>query len=477
MERLRVFAHQTVMFSHRWPLPFPPRALLFAVVVAVGATGARAQTGAPGALAEELLPGLAPILRRAVERSPDAIKRGLELEQAEARTYVSRGAMLPNLAVNGRYGVNQASTTSGTNQITNNSSGFYYDVGLNQPLYHWGALRAQADIDQIAVKIAAREYADAARLLVGQVRARYLELVTKKSALRRDQFQFELATKTLAALEDQLAAGRVTAAEVAAVRVGLQMARLGLDQKLADLAYSKRALQRLAGLEDLPDDAIPAQLPTPAPAADRGEGMLRAFLGGGATETDRGRVFTLGIARAELDFRIAKTGLYPKFFLNLSHNVSNSTQAGFGVLHQEAIAQNSVSLGVNWTVFDGLATRGRTREALARKRVNERQLQTYVEATADAAQNLRQLADFAARALDFAENARGGAREVFLGDREVAARGHASPDDVATSDAGVLAAETTATLARAEFLNRWADFVSLVGADPVMKLLPPRYVR
>ena len=171
------------------------RKLLLASVLALGVAGAVGQeTALPpaplptaaGALPEDLLPALKPILVRAIERSPEQIRRAIEIEQAEARVYVSRAAMLPNLGGYGRYAVNRAATASAVSSATNNSSGFFYDVGLSQPVYHWGALKAQADIDRIGAKIAAREYAEAARLLAAQVRKSYLELVAKKAALRAE---------------------------------------------------------------------------------------------------------------------------------------------------------------------------------------------------------------------------------------------------------------------------------------------------
>ena len=38
-------------------------------------------------------------------------------------------------------------------------------------------------------------------------------------------------------------------------------------------------------------------------------------------------------------------------------------------------------------------------------------------------------------------------------------------------------AEIAAVGARADFLSRWSDYVSLLGADPVVNNLPARYLR
>jgi hypothetical protein len=39
------------------------------------------------------------------------------------------------------------------------------------------------------------------------------------------------------------------------------------------------------------------------------------------------------------------------------------------------------------------------------------------------------------------------------------------------------AAELAAIYARSEYLGRWSEFLSLIGADPALNLLPSRYVR
>ncbi|MBI5766594.1 MAG: TolC family protein [Verrucomicrobia bacterium] len=451
-----------------------------ACVIALGLAGILAgQTADPlaGAMAEELLPQLKPILQRALERSPEQVRRAIEIEQAEARSMVSKAIMLPNLGGYGRYAVNRAATASAASSATSNSSGFFYDVGISQPVYHWGALKAQLEIDRIGEKIARREFADAARLLAAQLRKSYLELVAKKGAQRAEKRGLELAAKGLAREEERFKNRETTPGDITTARNLFQEAQLRFDRSVAEYGFMKRVFARLAGIDELPDEAIPAGLPRPVPLADHGQALLRDFLRGGAVETFRGQVFALGVLQSDLNYSIAKTGLLPKFSFNAGHNVSNVTQADITQVRQEAIVQNTFGLLVNWTIFDSGATRGRRLEALAKKRSYERQLQTYVEATGDLAQYLRQQAEFASRALDFSENRLGGARTGVEQARESLSRGRASADDVERAEAGLLGAEAENAAVRAEFLNRWTEFVSLVGADPAMKNLPPRYVR
>lgn len=432
---------------------------------------------AVGGLPEDLLPELKPILQRALERSPDQIRRGIEVEQAEAHTYSSRGQMLPNVGGLVRYSANSAATASGSSSARSNSSGFFGYMDLNQPVYHWGALKAQADIDRISVKIFKEEYADAARLLATAVRVRYLELIAKKAALRSSKFQLDLAARGLAREEERLKAGALTQGEMVTLRMNFEEARLGFDRLTAEFAFLKRQLLRLAGLDELSDEAIPLAIPPPAPAADQGDRLLQAFAQGGAAETYRAQIFSLNIRQNDLNYAIQKKRLYPKFSLNAGRSLMNSTQADFNQVRQEAIVQTYYGIVANWTIFDGLATRGAKLEALARKRVFERQLKMYVDSSNDLAQNLRQQVGFSARALEFAETRLGWAKNGVDAANENLSRKVASQDDVDRAIGGLRAAEVTAMAARADYLNRWTEFVSHVGADPAMNNLPPRYVR
>ena len=294
---------------------------------------------------------------------------------------------------------------------------------------------------------------------------------------RAERRGLELAAKGLAREEEKFKNREITAGDITTKRTLFKEAELGFDRSVAEYAFMKRVFMRLAGIEDLPDDAIPAAIPLPVAAADKGQPLLSNFLRRGATETYRGQVFGLKILQADREYAIAKTGLYPKFSFNAGHNVSNVTQADINQVRQEAIVQNTYGLIVNWTIFDGLITRGRKLEALAKKRAAERSLQTYAEATSDLATYHRQQTEFAARALEFSELRLGGSRSGVETAKEFLGRGRASTDEVERAEAGLIRAEAENAKARADYLNSWTEFVSLVGADPVMNNLPPRYVR
>src|SRR5205814_2224997 len=127
---------------------------LFSLIGAVAATGdGRAQPPPPevSGLPEDFLPGLKAILAAAATRAPEAIRNSLEVEKAEGRKTIGASVLLPSVSASVRYAVTNESV-SGNAGTANRSAGFFYDFSIRQPIYQWGALKAQADHEKIGQK-------------------------------------------------------------------------------------------------------------------------------------------------------------------------------------------------------------------------------------------------------------------------------------------------------------------------------------
>ena len=137
----------------------------------------------------------------------------------------------------------------------------------------------------------------------------------------------------------------------------------------------------------------------------------------------------------------------------------------------------TASIAASWDLFDGFSTRGAKLSALAGKRQYERIRQTYLDTTIDTISDMRHQLGFSSRAMALAEihDALIEAEVKRLGDDRNLGYG-----SQATIDAGIVTQNATQyymALARAEYLGRWTDFVSLAGVDPAIENLPQRYVR
>lgn len=439
---------------------------------------ARAQEPATavGGLPEDLLPGLGPILETALAQSPDTIRSSIAVMNAEGGLLVARSVRLPNLGGYARYAVNHEATIGGSG-VSSTNSGLYFDFGLSQPVYAFGALRARHDVGRIELKIAERQHEEAYRLLVLALRDQYLRLVAQKSALGAMRAQLKVDEDSLvrerARLEDRL----ISATTVAVAEEGLKRRQFEIDKEAEEFDFARRRFARLAGLTHLSDDAIPSELVRPTTVADAGRSLLQRFVAGGVEQTYQGQVFAMEVEREARNYVIASKRLYPKFALFAGYNQRSETQADVGRINQVAVTSRYYGIRLDWSVFDGLATRGEKISVLARKRANERRLKSYVDETADIARHQWTKVGLAARGLELAESTLGTARAVLkLVEGEFAAR-RALQADVDRAQQAVRQAEANILPVRADYLMTWATFVSLVGADPAMQKLPARYVR
>jgi outer membrane protein TolC len=446
-------------------------------LIASVAAAQRAPAAVQG-LPEDLLPGLGPILQAAVTRAPEAIRASIDVAAAEARRTIGESVLRPSVNANLRYGVNQERALSHDAGSSNTSSGFFYGIGATQPVYHWGALKAQADRDRIGVTISQRLSEETYRQLLLTLRRAYLELVARKGALRALEEQLKLDQAALADDEEKFRAGLIAAGALGGTRLTVEQRQIDIDRARAELDAGRRTFSRAAGIPELAAEAIPDTVTRPAAAAGAGEGLLQAFLQqGGAEQTPQAQALALGIRQSEQSYLIASRRLFPKFSIYTGYDIRNETQAESNRIRQVQIAAFSYGLKADWSIFDGRATAGEKRLALAQKRENERRLESHLESVKESARAQAQQLDLARRQLDIAERTVSGAEAVLKESQDEFAAGRASAADVERAKLAVTGAKARIVPTRADYLMRWAEFVSLVGADPAMNNLPVRHAR
>jgi outer membrane protein TolC len=449
---------------------------LLGIAVTTGYVAAQPPMPAVTGMPEEFLPGLDPLLKSAVMRSPDAIKRSLDVDAAEARKIIGESVLWPSLYGSARYAVNDEAV-SGNSGTSNRSSGFFYNFMFNQPVYHWGALKAQADHERIALKIAERQFADATRLLLQQVRKTYLELVVRKAGLRALRSQLAADEKAVEEQKARLKEGVVVAGEVASAELGVRRRKLEIAMAESAYEFAKSSLSRLSGVENLAEESIPFDFPRPKTNPSAAASLLQQFTQGGVMNTYQAQVFGMMIQQSEKDYVIAKHRLYPKFSIFAGYDVRSETQASTSSINQVAVADRTYGIKTDWYMFDGWATKGQKLAALVGKRTNARLLQTHIETTVEQARAQHQQLDFSAQSLDLAEMSVVGAQSTLKEVESELAAGRMARADLERARIALLRAEADILPARAEYLNRWSEFVSLVGADPAMSHVPSRYVR
>jgi outer membrane protein TolC len=427
-----------------------------------------------GTMPEDLMPALGPLLKEAVERSPSTITASIALAQAEAAHYQESSALWPHVSGTVDYQVSQESVSVGS---PSRSSGLFYSVGVNQAIFQWNAYRNQAKIGELGEKVAQRQFAEAYRNLASLVRQQYMALIGKKLYLRNTRFTQKTSEEALAAEQARFEAGSASEADVQGFKLALEEAKLAADRAQEDYDYGKRLFTRLVGIDMIRDDDIAALIPHPEYSAALADTVLSGFVGNGIESTFQNEVYKMMVKQQDLNYSIAKVILLPKFGANANISYSTATQAATNSITQVKYLAETASIAASWDIFDGFSARGAKLSALANRRQYERIRQTYVDTTIDTISDMRHQLGFSSRAMALAEihNALIEAEVKRLGDDRNLGYG-----SQATIDAGIVNQNATQyymAQARADYLSRWTDFVSLAGIDPAIENLPERYVR
>ena len=242
-----------------------------------------------------------------------------------------------------------------------------------------------------------------------------------------------------------------------------------LDRAEAEFAMNRRRFARTpAGLPnlDLPEEKIADDIPRPTYSTSLVAAMMSALMRDGAKSTLEYEVYDLKVREATLRYKIEKTRLLPKINLGLGYSLENNTDVNGNNVTQQAFQRQSVNINAQWNMFDGLATRGAIREALAARRLHERNLTVKVDQMLQDAQILERALKLDAEQLDLSDIRRGMAAEGFRRANEEVGRGLLARGEIERAQLSIVQADARNLDSRAVFLGRWSDFVALAGDDP-----------
>lgn len=429
-----------------------------------------------GTMPEDHLPALKPILAAALQRSPELISREFERMVQEVRVEDARSARLPQVGGSFNYGITQSATRANTSS-QDRSSGFYYNFGASQALFHWGALKNQSEATRLSLFAAERGYAQFYRTFSNTVRKAYLALVLEKAAVRQRRAAVEIVRGDREVAEAKFASGTISAAAREGERLRLAEAEFELKKQESDLAINCRRFARLTGVADFDEAAVPDDLPRPVHSEPRAAAMAAAVLRDNARGTLEYEYWDLRVREAELGQKIAATRLLPKFGASINYSLENNTFVNGNAVQQSAVTRESAGIGGNWAIFDGFATRAAKRRALIEKRSAEHQRTQKIEELLEGVQSLERKLKLAAEQLEFAASRRAIAEANHRLITDEAHRGNVPKNAIELARVAVLNAQVKEFEARAAYFGDWSEFVALAGEDPVLNNLPGRYAR
>jgi len=447
------------------------------VLALVFTTGAAAQTGdVTGTMPEDYLPELKTILELAFRRSPQVVAAEFERAVSEAKVEVANASRLPSVNGNLSYAINQTAISSNTSSQTRDN-GLFYSLGVTQALFHWRALKNQTDAARINLLVAQKSYDLAARELGTIVRKAYLALIVEKARLRQVEDIIRVMRDDLAVVAEKRERGTVSPAVYEGDKLRLREVQLEVARAAAEFDANCRRFARLVGMGAFVPSAVPDQIPKPAFSPDLAAAMTASVLRDGAKGSLEWEIYDLRVQEAIKRHEIERVRLYPKFFASAGFSLENSTNVNGNSVNQQGIQRRTVSVYAQWNIFDGFATRGAVREALANRRVQERRLTIEVEGVLQNVQILERSLKLDAEQLDLSEIRHSLALESKRRAAEEFGLGNQAKGDIERAENGVRQADAKNQESRATFLGRWSEFVALAGTDPALKPIATRHDR
>lgn len=415
--------------------------------------------------AEELIPQLRPVLDAALAQSPRLVARADDLREARLRQDISSARLYPNAGGSLTWYAWQREERLDLDEARDTKK-LAYNFSITQPLWHWGALRADSHIGKIGYEIAKRNYREAYRFLALDVRSAYLGLILSKMNVRHAAFNEKLARDNYARQEERLRANLITEGDMAVHQLRIDEAVLAVRQAEADLDFALRDFRRLTGLERFSIDDIPAAVPVLEKVPD----LVTPRANSGYLSSIELEISALRLEQQKLSLRIAQTALRPRFnaLVGISRDEVSYSSNLFNRYQVDTVY---AGFTVQWSIWDGFAARANTRIARDRVRRAERERAEMLE-------TLRNIADREASRVDFAwQNFQHANTRYYLalGNvdflRKEFATGTGTQEQLDSAQAAANRAEFQQQLAFVQYLNAAAVYASTMNADPALDSL------
>jgi outer membrane protein TolC len=449
----------------------------------------QAQDGPPevavdGTMPEDAAPGLRDIIRAGLKQSPTMLIQQLVVAQSQAQVMQADSSLYPHLNANASYSFTREEVSEvGVLSAPSTSKGLVYGANASQNIFSWGQYVNSSRIARIQKAVTERQYADAYLALVAQIRDSYLGLIVAKDNLRSARFNLQQADAALALAKEQLAHGDIAPTALGLPQLAEGDAKVAADTAEETYLHGKRMLSILSGVKDIDDASVPEAMPAPAYSEGKSKALLAVILRDQGRSFFQAQVYEMQIKEDKLNYRVAATGLLPKFSasagysLNRFSSLSAGSLPGETVVTQEGVKELNYGLNMSWQIFDGLSTHASKLVWLDSRRRDERTLQDYVDRTAEEAQDLERQLNIAVQTqvladtrADFARSASDQAQELFK-------FGGVAQTALDSALSGLYAAQYLQAYNRSVVFSRWCRLVYLAGADPTMSYLPVRYVR
>jgi len=319
----------------------------------------------------------------------DAVRGDPLVREAEARRDAAleakpqaRGALLPQVNVNGQYATRDSDGDNVFNQVvdpdndpttdnnvivpvrssqSSDSDFWNYQAEITQSLFSWEQWQALKRADS-SVAVAEATYRAAQQNLLVRVSQAYFDVLAAEDTLGAAEAALEALTRQLEQAEKRFEVGLIAVTDVQEARAAHDNARAGVIAAMRAVATAQEALRELTNKDyqtlAKPAEAMPLDKPDPADEQAWVDLALKDNLDVIAARLN-GDV-------ASRDVKIAQGGHFPtlELFANRTEYDSQATQTNNGLTGPADSSQTQDTIGVQVVIpiYSGGATQSRVRE-------------------------------------------------------------------------------------------------------------------
>lgn len=421
--------------------------------------------------AETIFPQLEEILVAALSRSPTMIQEDLNRLAAGYDEAVDRSGLYPRISGFGSFYVQQEDRRNAGKSDPGTRS--YYDLSLVQPVFHWGSLRAQADMGRIKRLLAERNFTEAYQLYANRVRDLYLQLIAARVAKRNRELQLERTRHQLEIVRAQVDEGRLVSGAITSTEYAIEQLELDRDRADYGLERTLRQFRDLIGDPAFTLEKVPESIPAvPSGGEMRAVPLRTEYVTRREFETAPGYFRAQrAIDSDRLYLRIIRNETRPKFNFAAGYTQNTDDLRVDNVEQRYVLTTLYAGFRVSWNIWDSKYTQSRARALQARIRRAERNLEQYERDLIESIESAEKEVGFATRSLRIAERNYSSAESSYNTAVSFQQEGRSSEEQVSAALFAWRQAEYSICEARRGYLSTIAAFLTAIDADPLVEKL------
>ncbi len=317
--------------------------------------------------------GLKEAIQLAISTNPDIGIVASNRQAVDEELRQARGLYLPQIDL--AIGIGQERTNDRTTRAAPNPSDSIVlsrreaSLTLQQRVFDGFEADSTVRREKARVDSAAKRVAENSEFLALDAIGAYIEVLRQRELVRLAEENLRVHASILDSLQQRLAGGGGSSADVAQTKARTSRARATLTQTLNDLRNSEASFTRIVG--QFPDALESPEFPSGVLPAD-----LESAVGLAGTSNPTTKIFEADVRSADAEVTIAEVPFYPAISLEAQSEYNDGRD---GINTYEF--NNQLMLRLRWNLFRGGIDRAARQEALARlSESKNRRLRSFLEA-------------------------------------------------------------------------------------------------